>query len=145
MNSGRIDLTKARLDDQIAWYGGRSERNQRFFKTFKILGMFSAGLVSTLSALAAPEWMPAALGVVILGAEGILQLNQYQQNWVSYRSTAEALKHEKYLHAASAGPYAKTTTPDALLAVRIESLISQEHRRWEQIEEESVQGTSGPR
>jgi hypothetical protein len=32
-------------------------------------------------------------------------LNQDQQNRVIYRSTCEALKHEKYLFLSDAGPY----------------------------------------
>ena len=58
------------------------------------------------------------------------QLNQYQQNWITYRSTCEALKHEKYLYMAKAGPYAAASDSHALLAERIESLISQEHAKW---------------
>ena len=62
-------------------------------------------------------------------AEGVLQLNQWQTNWVMYRSTAEALKHEKYLHLAGAGPYSGANR-DAVLAERVEGLVSQEHAKW---------------
>jgi Protein of unknown function (DUF4231) len=62
--------------------------------------------------------------------EGLQQLNQYHANWISYRSTCEALKHEKYLFLAAAGPYAKVDDPLPLLADRIEGLISQEHAKW---------------
>jgi hypothetical protein len=40
--------------------------------------------------------------VVVL--EAVQQL--FQINWVLYRSTAEALIHEKYLYLSGAGPYA---------------------------------------
>ena len=56
--------------------------------------------------LDAPPAIPAALGALIVVLEGVQQLNQYQQNWSAYRSTCEALKHEKYLFLAHAGPYA---------------------------------------
>jgi hypothetical protein len=46
-----------------------------------------------------------------------------------------ALKHEKYLYLANAGPYAAATTPRALLAERIESLVSQEHAKWASVQE----------
>jgi hypothetical protein len=72
----------------------------------------------------------AVLGLVILIVEGLQQLNQYQTNWISYRSTCEALKHEKYLFLAAAGPYAKVDDPLPLLAERIEGLISQENAKW---------------
>ena len=56
--------------------------------------------------------------------------HQYHQNWITYRSTAEALKHEKYLYLARADVYSTTKHPLRLLAERIEGLISQEHARW---------------
>ena len=49
------------------------------------------------------------LGVLITGIEGMLHLNQYQQNWINYRSTCEALKHEKYIYLHKAAPYASVS------------------------------------
>jgi hypothetical protein len=63
-------------------------------------------------------------------------LNQYHANWIAYRSTAEALKHEKYLHLAGAGPYADVANPEALLAERVEGLVSQEHAKWVSAQQE---------
>jgi Protein of unknown function (DUF4231) len=62
--------------------------------------------------------------------EGLLQAYQYHKNWITYRSTAESLKHEKYLYLARADAYAHSKNPLRLLAERIEGLISQEHARW---------------
>jgi hypothetical protein len=77
----------------------------------------------------------AGLGVMITLLEGLLQLNQYQQNWTAYRSTCEALKHEKYTYLSKAAPYAKLEDPHALLAERIESLVSQEHAKWASVQQ----------
>jgi Protein of unknown function (DUF4231) len=70
--------------------------------------------------------------------EGLLHLNQYQQNWTTYRSTCEALKHEKYVYLANAGPYANAAAAHALLAERIESTVSQEHAQWSSIQQQAV-------
>jgi hypothetical protein len=66
---------------------------------------------------------------VVVVLEGVQQLFQWQPNWVLYRSTHEALKHEKYLYMAKAGPY---SGPERhwVLAERLEGLISQEHAKW---------------
>jgi hypothetical protein len=66
----------------------------------------------------------------VVVTEGLLHLNQYQQNWITYRSTCESLKHEKYLFLAGADVYSGSSQPLRLLAERIEGLISQEHARW---------------
>ena len=124
--------TMARLEDQIKWYNDKSQRSQRLFKVLKIIQLVTAGLIPlvTVFALPAPGKIAAVLGLVILVVEGLQQLNQYQTNWISYRSTCEALRHEKYLFLAQAGPYANSQQAAALLADRIEGLISQEHAKW---------------
>ncbi len=71
-----------------------------------------------------------ALGVAIVVLEGLQSLNQNHDNWTRYRSTTEALKHEKYLWLAHAGPYATAANPDQLLAERVEGLVSEEHAKW---------------
>jgi hypothetical protein len=77
------------------------------------------------------------MGASIALLEGLQQLNQYHQNWITYRSTAEALKHEKFLFLSTAGPYAAASNPNSLLAERIESLVSQEHAKWASSQEQT--------
>jgi hypothetical protein len=122
----------ARLEDQIDWYDRKSRRAQRWFKALKVVQLVTAGLIPliTVFSLPAPDKLSAVLGLTILVVEGLQQLNQYQANWISYRSTCEALKHEKYLFLAQAGPYANSPQAATLLADRIEGLISQEHAKW---------------
>jgi hypothetical protein len=43
---------------------------------------------------------------------------------------AEALKHEKHLWYARAGPYLNAENPATLLAERIEELVPTEHAKW---------------
>jgi uncharacterized protein DUF4231 len=122
-------ITLDRLDDQIGWYDTRSLYCQRMYKSLKLTGLIAAALVPLLAGRSAP-WITALVGALVVVLEGVQQLGQYHENWMAYRSTAEALKHEKYLHAAAAGPYAASEAPDALLAERVESLVSQEHAKW---------------
>jgi hypothetical protein len=133
-------VTVARLDDQIAWYDARSAYCQKMFKGLKLAEMVAAAAIPLLAGLTPNPWVTGALGAAVVVLEGVLHLNQYYANWIAYRSTAEALKHEKYLHAATAGPYAASEHPDALLAERVEGLISQEHAKWVTQHEQKKQG-----
>ena len=121
-----------RLEDQISWYDRKSLLNQRYFKRIKMIEIAAAALIPLLSAAHAPymAWVIGGLGALITLLEGMLHLNQYQQNWIAYRSTCESLKHEKYTYLGKASPYAGSPDPHALLAERIESLVSQEHAKW---------------
>ncbi|MBT9331639.1 DUF4231 domain-containing protein [Paracidobacterium acidisoli] len=134
------DPIYARLEDQIDWYDRRSRSAQRIFRRMKLIEIFAAAMIPFLSPLKIPHvaLITGGLGVVITIFEGVLHLNQYQQNWTSYRSTCEMLKHEKYLYLAKAGPYASAADPRAMLAERVESTVSQEHAQWTSVQQQQV-------
>jgi len=124
------DATLDRLAEQIAWYDRRSMYCQRCFKGLKTGVILAAAVVPFSAGMGAPSFWTGGLGVLIVLFEGLQQLNQYHDHWIGFRSTCEALKHEKHLYQAQAGPYAAAQNSHALLAERIESLISQEHAKW---------------
>ena len=143
--------TEDRLEDQIAWYDRKSQTAQKRYKALKLSQVVIAGLIPLASALPVPEtpfrWVTAALGLLVLIIEAIQQMNQDQQNWIAYRSTCEALKHEKYLYLAAAGPYGNPDRSEkriALLADRIEGLISHGGERGESGNRDPRSGTSAP-
>jgi hypothetical protein len=132
------DATIGRLEDQITWYDRKSLTNQRIFKRIKLIEIAAAAMIPLLTAVKPSQvgWVTGGLGVLITVLEGMLHLNQYQQNWIAYRSTCESLKHEKYTYLGKAAPYANAADPHALLAERIESLVSQEHAKWASVQQQ---------
>jgi Protein of unknown function (DUF4231) len=143
---GEPSPTIGRLEDQIAWYERKSAENQQRFKILKGVQLLVAATIPVVATLDAHAALTASLGALIVVVEGFQQLNQYQQNWTLYRSNAEALKHEKFLFLARAGPYASVIDGHALLADRIEGLISQEHAKWVSARrEEGERKEAGPR
>jgi hypothetical protein len=137
------DVTLDHLQDQIEWYDRKSLFNQRRFKMFKMASIVAAALIPALSAWA-PVWVTSALGVLIVVLEGLQQLNKYHENWIAYRSTCEQLKHEKFLYLATAGIYGAASDGHALLAERIESLVSQEHAKWASSQEQNKKVSGEP-
>jgi Protein of unknown function (DUF4231) len=131
-----------RLEDQISWYDRKSRSNMLWYKRLKISEIASAAVIPFLAASNIPHAVFATgiLGVLVTLFEGTLQLNQYHENWIRYRSTCESLKHEKYIYLATAGPYPNVEKPRALLAERVESLISQEHAKWATVQQQDPQG-----
>ena len=124
-----------RLDNQISWYDGKSISNQRWFKCLKLIEIVAAAAIPL--AVSYSSTVTAVLGVLVVVLEGAQYLNQFHHNWITYRSTCEVLRHEKYLFLARAGPY-EEVKPDVakrLLARRVESLISTEHTKWFSIRE----------
>jgi hypothetical protein len=137
MNPGiaaAIDPIMERLEEQIRWYDSKSISNRKTYKRIKIIEILAAALIPFVAPMKIPHVNVTAitggLGVLITVLEGMIHLNQYQRNWINYRSTCEALRHEKFMYLGNAGPYASSKDARALLAERIESLISQEESKW---------------
>jgi hypothetical protein len=123
------DPTWDRLEDQIRWYSRKSGESQRFYKWLKLLEIAVAAALPVVAAVRSPVWVTGGLAAVIVVLEGAQHVYQFQEHWITYRSTAEELKHERYLYIAHAGPYTGDDRHDQL-AERLEGLISQEHARW---------------
>jgi hypothetical protein len=134
---------EARVHDQIAWYDKKSQLNQRWFKGLKICQIVTAAAIPVAAGVSAPIWLVGGGGALIVVLEGLQQLQQYQQNWTTFRATCERLKHEQFLYLAHAGPYGVAPNPEALLAERVESLVSQEHAAWVSQREEAGKQMGG--
>ena len=132
------DPIMQRLEDQIDWYDRKSIANQRTYKQMKVVEILAAAIIPFLAALRNPNigMVTGALGVLVTVLEGMLHLNQYQQNWINYRSTCEALKHEKYTYLGKASPYANVPDAHALLAERVETLVSEERAKWASLQQQ---------
>lgn len=129
---------RARLEEQIEWYDRKSQHNQRWFKRLKICQIVTAAAIPFAASLSAPLSVVGGGGALIVVLEGLQQLQQYQQNWTTYRVTCERLKHERFLFLAHAGAYATDGDPEAVLAERVEGLVSQEHAAWVSHREEAA-------
>jgi hypothetical protein len=133
-----------RLTDQLAWYSQKSRSARSTFKRIKVTEIVAAAVIPFLTGHTWPgvTYVIGGLGVLITILEGILHLNQYQENWTNYRTTAESLKHEKFLYLAKAGPYANAVDPRASLAERIEAIVSQENSQWVAALQKTSQGSA---
>jgi hypothetical protein len=126
-----------RLDEQIHWYDRRSRSSKRWYIRLKVVQIVTAAAIPVLATAWPTEaWIGGAMGATIVILEGLQQLLQLHSNWTQYRSTCEGLRHEKYLWMAHAGPYARSQHPDALLAERVEGLVSQEQTAWSSTQRE---------
>ena len=105
----------------------------------------AAAAVPIVAGVDTPHLVPAVLGALVLVIEAVIHLNQYQQDWLVYRSTAESLKHEKFLYLARAGAYAglDDARANALLAECVEMIVSREHAKWVSTRQELLEQRDG--
>lgn len=123
-----------RLEDQVEWYDSTSIRCQKWYKRLKFIQIALAVLIPVMGLLEPPvaRWAASIAGALIAILEGVQHMNQYSTLWVTYRSTAEYLKHEKFLFLSGAGPYRGLANVDRLvkLSEQVEERVSAEHANW---------------
>jgi hypothetical protein len=133
------DLAKApcvddsnRLEWLICWYEGEARKTNIANKSLRIASILAAAAIPILAAASAEPVVSAILGGTIVALEAIQELFQFQRNYLSFATTKEALKRERALYGALAGPYRKSRTlePARLLAERLEALVAAETSAW---------------
>lgn len=133
-----------RLEDQIRWYDRNSRKNQRWYRRLKLLELLVAASLPVISGLTGLLLVIGILSASIVVLEGAQHLYRFQEQWITYRSTCEGLRHERYLYQAGAGHYRDAADPRGLLAERIERLASEEQLKWLSLYRQEEPST-GPR
>jgi hypothetical protein len=123
-----------RLLDQLTWYDRKSGSCQQKYKILRGIQVGLAVSIPVASSLPDPysRWITAVSGAVIALLEAVQHMNQYSALWLAYRSTAENLRHEKYLFLSAAGQYKDLELAERLilLAEQVEGHVSVEHAKW---------------
>jgi hypothetical protein len=123
----------SRLDEQIKWYSQKSAINQKYYKRLKLIEITAATLIPFLSGFSTQipyvQWVIALLGVIIAIVAGMESLYKFQENWITYRATAESLKHEKFLYLTNSEPYDSQNRFTTLVS-RVEHIIDKENKNW---------------
>ena len=131
------DYLITRLDDQINWYSKKSCWNQKWYKRIKNSEMMLSASIPIAMAFWSDVFVVklfiALAGATIAVLAGVHGLYNFHENWIEYRSTAETLKHEKYMYVTSSGIYAEKENAFQTLVERVESVISHENINWAQI------------
>lgn len=134
------DFTKYlndRYQGQIQWYDRKAEINQSLYQrlqwTLIILSTATPVLIElNIDVLPGSNFayvaMLTSLGVAVLTAAS--KTFKYQENWIEYRSTCEALRKEIYRYKAGLSDYQNAEDREALFVECVENLISRENTKW---------------
>lgn len=126
----------SRLDGQQRYFSANASSAQQVYRRIKLLLIVISAAIPILAFAPLPgdaaKFVVGFAGVAIAVLEGVLLLNRYGENGVTYRRTSEGLKRERALLLAGAGDYRGLSTDDALrlLAERTEALVAEENRQW---------------
>jgi Protein of unknown function (DUF4231) len=131
------EYVKERLEPQIEWYNKKSQRNKVGYYLLRIIEIVCAISIPLIMGYVSDQTpflktAAAILGVIVGVISGFLGLFQTQENWISYRTTCETLRHEKYMYLTKNKPY-DNDDYFSLLVDRVEHLISKENSEWSQL------------
>ena len=122
------DYLKQRVEDQLDWFERKSAWNQKWYKRLKLaVIVFSVSIPLLVGFVEGDmDWLKiviGVLGVIIAGIEGALSLYKFQDNWIQYRATAEALKREsrviQYIFRAVKAPAPEAARPRASVVIPV--------------------------
>jgi hypothetical protein len=75
------------------------------------------------------KYIAGALGAVVAIIESAQSLYKYKDNWITYRSTSEALIRERFLFNSNAGMY-RDAEAFTRFVEQVEQILSAENRVW---------------
>ena len=131
------DYIEQRVDNQLHWYSAKSMINKKMHLgtrglviIFSAFIPFAAGFSETHPDHLYLNYLIGVLGMLVAIIAGVSALMKYQEKWVKYRSTAEALNREKYMFMTLSGNYQDEKDPFHLLVTRVENIIALENTMW---------------
>jgi hypothetical protein len=125
-----------RYEDQIGWYDRKAARDQTIYRWMQWTLIVLAAITPILIEFKPPplgagwiQWATLTSAVVAILTAG-LKTFKYQENWINYRTTCEALRKERHFYDAGLGDYRTADDRESLFVERVESLISREATMW---------------
>ena len=122
-----------RVEDQLRYYesaANKAKRQHIWMQSSVIVLSVSVPVVANISGWDATRALVTILAVVLAMLNGVLTFRKFGDLWLSYRTTEELLKKEKFLFETRTGPYTSGDNPFDRFVQTIESLLSVEHERF---------------
>lgn len=137
---------KERVEDQISWYDKKSIDEQKRYKRYSYVILGASSFIPLVTILTTENVcyriVVCLLGIATSISQGIINLNDYNENWIEYRTVCETLKKEKFMYLSKAGVYSSAESRFEYFVERIESIISQENVNWAGIKKDKKEGKS---
>lgn len=118
-----------RYNQEVKWYDGMSKSNKKRYELCQS-SMIILSAVTPILALTTNAWITAGVASILAVITNIQKVFKFQENWISYRTTCETLRHEKHFFDASCNEYEEVEDKEKLFIERVESLISRESTLW---------------
>jgi glucan phosphoethanolaminetransferase (alkaline phosphatase superfamily) len=128
------DYLDKRFLDQLNWYDAKAARCKKQYTLLQwgliVLAAVTPVLIAVDQNAYLSKWLPLITGSLVAVLSAAMKTFSFQENWINYRSTAEALKREYHLYQAGAGAYRNASGSERLFVERAERMFASEHTNW---------------
>lgn len=145
------DYIEKRYRKQLDWYEKHAIQSRVTYYTFQILIFLAGALVPIINVFPSDsdtgntytiKIISSILGSFIVIFTGVLQITKSNENWISYRSTAELMKSEYQRFKMGVGDYseekvANKESRSLLFIERMETIIAEEGKKFMNTHKES--------
>ncbi len=124
---------KDRYETLLAFYDTRAQQNKLGYRVCSVFIIGMSGVLAPLigsGALLKHPMLGAFMSASVVVATAITAHYQFNENWLGYRRTWDALKREPYLHDARVGDYGSVSDSNILFVQRVEAIASDEGADW---------------
>ncbi|MBZ5593247.1 MAG: DUF4231 domain-containing protein [Acidobacteriia bacterium] len=127
---GATDLPEY-IDRMLGWYDKTARTCRWRFLWIKWVQITAGACVPIAPwVMGDSKLLVTALGCIVTALEAVQQTLQYQQRWLSFRSTYSRLQREITLYSNSAGVYRANPDAHALFTERSISILEYEQSGW---------------
>lgn len=117
----------------LTFYDTRARQNKRGHRICSLFIIGMSGILAPLigaGALLKHPMIGAFMSASVVIATAITSHYQFNENWLGYRRTWDALKREPYLRDACVGDYGSAADRNLLFVQRVEAIASDEGADW---------------
>jgi hypothetical protein len=137
-----------RLEEQIAYYEKAASRAKQMHLRLQggiiVLSVMVPVAVNRPQDWSGwPRFLVLIFALMLPAMTGLSSFRKYGETWLSYRTTAELLKNEKYLFLTGSGRYRDNPYAFQDLVEAVESLLSAEHTKFRAFFTEVRQAAGG--
>ncbi len=117
----------------VGFYDRRAQENKRWHRASSVFIIVVSGILAPLISTGLLSKHPIIGGFLsasVVVATAVSSHFQFNENWLNYRRTWDALTREPFLREARVGDYANADDRNALFVERVESIASEEGNEW---------------
>lgn len=140
MNCNQFEKAREFIVEEFDYYDKKSKKYKKCYISLMLIDIIVSALIPFVTLFMTnftfTKYIVAFMGSVVTIVSGCLATFQVHELWVTYRITAEKLKHHKNLFELNVPPYDESDRSERL-AINMYKIVDKENSSWTYIKNNS--------